>query len=119
MLDFAAKLDHIRTNPAWWIPLGGGCSGAGRTLLQLVAYPHNTAVVIPKITQNYAVKNFKTDLKVVCYMCKCTVVSARHSTLRNISNHCIHRPACYSSSSVNNEAGGPKPYWIPTSDHLP
>ena len=24
-------------------------------------------------------KNFITDLKVVCCMCKCTVVSARHS----------------------------------------
>ena len=36
-------------------------------------------VVTPKITRNYAVKNFITDLKVVCCMCKCTVVSATRS----------------------------------------
>ena len=70
VLDFAARLDRILTQPGGSL-LVVGRSGAGRrTLLQLVAYSQNIAVVTPKITRNYAVKNFKADLKVVCYMCK-------------------------------------------------
>ena len=84
VLDFAARLDHILTQP------GGSLLVVGAVELEEehfcswwfipTIFPY---VVTPKITGNYAVKDFITDLKEVC-MCKCTVVSARSFTYSSI-----------------------------------
>ena len=66
VLDYAARLDRILTQPGGSL-LVVGRSGAGRrTLLQLMAYAHNIVIATPKITRSYALKHFKTDLKLVC-----------------------------------------------------
>ncbi len=68
VLDFAARLDRILTQPGGSLFVVGRSGAGRRTLLQLVAYSHNTAVISPKITRNYSMKHFKTDLKMVRFM---------------------------------------------------
>ena len=75
VLDFATRLDHKLTQPGGSLLVVGAVEPEEEhfcswwLISTILLY-----VVIPKITGNYAVKNFITDLKVVC-----TVVSARHS----------------------------------------
>ena len=80
VLDFATRLDHILTQLGGSVLLVGPVEPEEEHFCSWLLIPTILPyVVIPKITQNYAVKNFITDLKVVCCVCKCTVVSARHS----------------------------------------
>ena len=77
-LDFATGVDHILTQFGGSVLVVGAVEPEEEHFCSWWLIPAILPyVVIPKITQNYAVKNFLTDLKVVC--CVCTVVSARHS----------------------------------------
>ena len=75
VLDFAARLDHKLTQPGGSLLVVGAVEPEEEHFCSWWLIPTILPyIVTPKITGNYAVKNFITDLKVVC-----TVVSARHS----------------------------------------
>ena len=90
VLDFATRVDHILTQLGESLLVVGAVEPEEEHFCCWWLIPTILPyVVIPKITQNYAVKNFITDFKVVCCVSVQWYQQDILYTLRNIGYHWI------------------------------
>ena len=67
VLEYIACVDRVLTRPGGSL-LMAGCSGVGRrTAITLVAHMHQIELFSPRLSRGYGIKQFKNDLKIVCY----------------------------------------------------
>ena len=67
VLENFARVDRILTVPGGSVMLAGRSGVGRRTAVQLIAHMHQMVLFTPKMTRNYGLKQFKTDLKTVSF----------------------------------------------------
>jgi dynein heavy chain 2 len=65
VLENFARVDRVLSVPGGSVLLAGRCGVGRRTAVQLIAHMHQMVLFTPKMTRNYGLKQFKTDLKTV------------------------------------------------------
>ena len=65
VLENMARVDRVLTMPGGSLLMAGRCGVGRRTAVSVVAHMHMIQLFTPKVSRNYGIKQFKTDLKTV------------------------------------------------------
>lgn len=67
VLDHISRVDRVLTQPGGSLLMGGRSGVGRRTAVSLVAFMHQITLYTPNVSRHFGVKQFKNDLKNVCF----------------------------------------------------
>jgi dynein heavy chain 2 len=67
ILDAIVRCDRVLTTPGGSLLLAGRSGIGRRTAIGVVASMNNMKLFSPKVSRSYGIKQFKNDLKTVCF----------------------------------------------------
>jgi dynein heavy chain 2 len=68
ILDGIVRCDRVLTTPGGSVLLAGRSGVGRRTAIGIVASMNNMKLFSPKVSRTYGIKQFKNDLKTVCFV---------------------------------------------------
>jgi dynein heavy chain 2 len=67
IIDAIVRVDRVLTTPGGSVLLAGRSGVGRRTAIGVVASMNNMKLFSPKVSRSYGIKQFKNDLKTVCF----------------------------------------------------